>query len=424
MPGLAFRLLLPFAAVAGGLIPSAVTAQGRVETVLELGGRSLSLSPTEREALSRLARTINGRRPGLQDAALAAARRFTQGPDAIHLLAVYQLEIANQRNDNDLRAPALDVLIASDLTRADRIPAYLATRGQIAYERGDLDTARTLWARRLELEPNDPQAIANLAQVDNSQGNLGGAADMLERAIAARQAAGGPVPETLYRQWMSVAHDARLVGPGINAARTLVTAYPNARNWREALVVYRQLAAPAEDLEIDLFRLMRAVGALAKGPEYQRMAQLLMHGGMAAEAKAVLDEGLARRVIEPGESPTREIIAEVDRFIPRQRREFEALQATRSPSVEQARSMADTLLGLGHYAEAAALYRTTLERAAGPAAEMSTRLGMALLLAGRRPEAEAAFRQAAAASGPEQARYGALARFWLAWLAQPSGRGS
>jgi tetratricopeptide (TPR) repeat protein len=412
------RLLLTFIAAAGGMIPSPSAAQGQMESVLQLGGRRLSLAAAEMEALSNLRRTVSGRRGAIQDAALAAARRVARSPDALHLLAVYQLEIAQQRNDNDLRAPALDVLIASNLTQPDRLAGYLAVRGQIAFERRDFETAGSLWARRLAMQPNDPQAIANLAQVHHAQGNLSGAAEMLARAAAV----GGAVSENLYRQWMSVAQQGGLVEPGIAAARFLVATFSTARNWRDAMVVYRHLAAPTNSLEIDHLRLMRLVGVLARPAEYQRMAQLLMHAGMAAEAKAVLDEGLSRAIIRAAESPTREIIVEVERAVPRQRSQFEALQATQTPTAEQVRSMADSLLGLGRYAEAATRYRTALERAAGPAAELNTRLGIALVLAGRRADAEAAFRLAAGtASIGQAASYGNLAQFWLAWLAHRPG---
>ena len=106
--------------------------------------------------------------------------------------------------------------------------------------------------------------------------------------------------------------------------RALVAAYPTPANWRDALVAYRQLAAPQEAAEIDLLRLMRTAGALIRPAEYQRLAQLLLHAGFAAEGRAVLDEGIARGVVNRSEPPTPAISAEIDRAIARQpaRRRF------------------------------------------------------------------------------------------------------
>ena len=204
--------------------------------------------------------------------------------------------------------------------------------------------------------------------------------DLLDRAIAARAAPGQKGPETWYRQRLSIAQQGNLVTPGIAAARALVGAYPTQENWRIALVVYRQLGTFDEGFEVDLLRLMRQVGVFTQAAEYQRMAQLLKMSGEAAEAKAVLAEGIGRGLLDPGTSPTREIIAEVDRA-------------------------------------AAKLRSGGAARPAQPdKAGAQVRLGVSQLLAGRRGEAEAAFR--AAATDALAGRYADLAFFWLATLGQ------
>lgn len=385
---------------------------------MELEGQALALSPRETDALSALGVAVRGGIRGRQDAALATARNAVGSRDGRHVLALYQLELGGLRNDNSLRAPALDELIASELTRPAKLAGYLAARGSIAFQLRDFETASRHWTRLLEMSPNDPDVLANLAQVRQAQNDPQGAADLLARAIAARTAAGGPISEIWYRQRMSLANQAALLRPAIAAGRALVGAYPSPRNWREALVVYRQLAAPRDGLEIDLLRLMRFIGALSRGAEYQRMAQLLNRAAAAVEAKAVLDEGVARGLLIARESPTREIIAEVDRTIPRDRVRVEAMQRQR-PAANML-ALANALAGSGRHAEAIPLYRAALDGADADAAEVNVRLGMVLLLAGQRPQAEAAFRLAAEdeAALAQPGRYADLAQFWLAWLAQ------
>ncbi len=361
--------------------PVAAAAQEQVSTVMEIGGSKLAVSPQEIRALSALGNLARGAQSGRQDRALADARRIANSRDGRFALALYELEIGNRRGDDVMRAGALDVLIASPLTRPERLAGHLAVRGQIAYRVGDFDTAGKLWGQLAELTPNDPDALANLAQVRLAQKDAPGAMDLLTRAIAARAALGQPVAEGWYRQRLSIAQQGQLVAPGADAARALVGAYPTPENWRIALVVYRQLVAAEGAIEIDLFRLTRHVGALTQAAEYQRMAQLLNQAGEPREARAVLDEGAKRGLMDAAVSPTREIIAEVDRAIVK--------------------------LRPGAAARA--------EPPTGAAAQV--RLGVARLNAGQRGEAEAAFR--AAEDDPAGGRYADLGFFWLAWL----GRG-
>lgn len=356
-------------------------AQENVSTVMEIGGSKLAVSPQEMRALSALGNLARGGPSGRQDRALADARRIANSRDARFALALYELEIGNRRGDDVMRAGALDVLIASPLTRPERLAGHLAVRGQIAYRAGDFDTAGRLWGRLAELTPSDPDALANLAQVRLAQKDAPGAMDLMTRAIAARAALGQSVSEGWYRQRLSIAQQGNLVAPGIDAARALVSAYPTPENWRIALVVYRQLVAAEGAIEIDLFRLTRQVGALTQAAEYQRMAQLLNQGGEPREARAVLGEGVQRGLLDAAVSPTREIVAEIDRAMAKARPGTAA--------------------------------RPELLNAAGA----QVRLGVAQLTAGQRGEAEAAFR--AAAADPAGGRYADLGFFWLAWL----GRG-
>lgn len=361
-------------------LADAAHAQDKVSTVMEIGGSKLAVSPQEMRALSALGNLARGAPSGRQDRALADARRISNSRDARFALALYELEIGNRRGDDGMRAGALDVLIASPLTQPERLAGHLAVRGQIAYRAGDFDLAGKLWERLAELRPVAPDALANLAQVRLAQKDAPAAMDMLTRAIAARAALGQPVAESWYRQRLSIAQQCQLVEPGVDAARALVGAYPTPENWRIALVVYRQLIAAEGSLEIDLFRLTRHVGALTQATEYQLMAQLLNQAGEPREAKAVLGEGVQRGLLDAATSPTREIVAEVDRTIAKAR---------------------------------AGTARAEVPDAAGA----QVRLGIARLNAGQRGEAEAAFR--AAADDPAGGRYADLGFFWLAWL----GRG-
>jgi tetratricopeptide (TPR) repeat protein len=345
------------------------------QTTMELGGQTLAVGRLEMARLSDLGQTLSASR-AFQDRALAAARAVVNSPDARYVFALYQLEIGRRRRDDALRLEALNALIPNRATRPERLPDYLGQRGDIAFRARDYATAASDWGRLAELRPNDPQALMNLAQVRAAQNDAPGALDLIRRGIATRGDV--PAPETWHRQRLSIAYNGRLLDESAAAAQALLAAYPTAENWRLALVAYRQLAAPRDAAEIDMLRLMRAAGVLAQPAEYQRLAQLLLHAGLLAEARAVLDEGLSRHVLDRSVSPTPEIVAELERHVARPR-------------------------------------PPTRPIGAATGAALQVRRGAALVLAGDREAAAAAFR-ASTENATADAFYAELARFWLAWL--------
>lgn len=389
-----------------------VSAQVLTENRMELHGRVLALSPLEQEKLSDLGLSLRGT-ASAQDRALAAARDAAAGPDARYVLAVYQLEIGRRRRDDALRAPALDVLIASRDTPGDRIAGYLGLRGDIAFRAHDYETASAAWTRLAGLTPRNPQSLMNLAQVRQALNDPQGAADLVERAIGLLPPGAPPPPEGWYRQWISITYNARLGGKTAVAAQALVAAYPSPANWRFALSAWRQIEQPRDAAEIDLLRLMRTTGTFNQGDEYQRLAQLLNHAGRASEAKAVIEEGLSRNLISRDEALTAAILREIDRAVPREAERLAALQ--REGAAAPASEMADILFGQRRFPDAIAAYRRALAQGVVDSAAVNTRLGMTLAAAGRRGEAETVLR-GVAGEGP----YPDMAKFWLAWLARPA----
>jgi tetratricopeptide (TPR) repeat protein len=351
-------------------------AQQQTSTSMELGGERLSVSQEEMRRLSDLGNALTAT-PALQDRALDAARRVANSPDARHAFASYALEIAQRRHDNVLRAEALDILIASRRTRPERLPAYLAARGDIAYRAGDYAQASTHWTRVAELQPNDPQSLMNLAQVRQAVQDSPGAIALIRRAIALPRPGNAPVPETWLKQWLSIAYNGHQQAQTAAAGRALLAAYPSAANWRFALVAYRQLLATQAAAEIDMLRLMRAARAFTQQAEYQRLAQLLIRAGNPAEARATLDDGIARGIVARDVSPIPEIGREIDRAI-----------ASPPISVTFIQASAD------------------LQRAAGFA------------FAGRRADAEPLLRALADHGAQDWEKD--LAGFWLLWLARPA----
>lgn len=373
LPPLAPRLSRPLSVFLLAMIASPAPAQVRgMSTTMELDGGRLAVSGEEMRALSDLGLQLRSGVTATQDRALLRARRVANSRDARYALAHYELALGDQRGDDAMRGRALDVLIASDFTAKSKLPGYLAARGRIAWSERNLSQADALWSRWAALAPNDADARANLAQVKLAAGDARAAEALLGRAIQLRKAAGPKASEAWYRQRLGIAQQGRLASAGADAARALVGAYPTRANWRSALMAFHDLSASAGPAEVDLLRLMRHLGLLAQAAEYQRTAQLLQRDGAPEEAKAVLSEGLTRRLLDARTSPTREIAAEVDRALAR-------------PSA----------------------------RPASPASAAAARVRRAAnrLVAGDRARAEAELR--AVAEDPTAGPHADLAKFWL-----------
>lgn len=361
------------------LIPNASFAQlSGVTTTIELDGNRLAISPDEMKVLSDIGSLIESHQEGALNRALVKAHRIVDSRDGRYSLAIYELEIGRRRGDNAMRAQALDFLIASGQSPKSKLPGQLSARGQIAFQTGDFEKADTLWTRLAELTPTDPSVFANLAQVKLARKDAQSAYDLLTRAITMSEAVTPSASENWYRQRLSITQQGRLAQSGVAAALALVNAYPSPANWRAAMVVYRDLTAPSGASEIDLLRFMRYAGVFTQPTEYQRMAQLLKSDGAPTEAKGVLNEGVVRGLLDAGTSPTREIIAEIDRAIAKPR-------------------------------VGSSMPKEIVSDAGG-----HVRLAFARLQAGRTAEAEAEFR--AAADNPAGGPYRDLAFFWLTYL--------
>lgn len=353
------------------------------DSALTLEGRPLALNQSEMQAIQELSR-VRTMSPGFQDRALATAERVIRSSDGHYALALYQLDIARLRQDDALRQRALDVLIPHRSTPPAKLAGYLAMRGGTAFRVGNHLAASADWSRLLDMQPGDTQTMINLAQARQGLGDGRGAIDLIRRAIAARSGAAEPVPEAWYRQWLSIAVNGGQSADVFPAGHALLSAYPSADNWRSVLGLYRQALTQAsatdDPAEIDLLRLMRATGSFSRGAEFQRLAQLLLRASAAAEARAVMEEGIARGQLDGAASPVPEILRDISRA---------AAQPPRLGTVTAPDLQASAL-----------------------------RAAITFATSGRRAEARTALQVIAAEQGGGSRAYAELARFWLIWLAQ------
>jgi tetratricopeptide (TPR) repeat protein len=420
------KVALAALCLVGGGAALAVSAAAAQQPLAPAAARPLTLTGAERAALLALRAAAAGPDRIAQDAALAAARAAATGADARYAVAHYQAEIARARGDGRMLGEAVDALVASGLATADELPSLVANQAARAYAIGEYQRSERLLARAVELQPSNPALLADHAQLRSlastalirngrqaeGQAAMREAVAMLSRAIELQRASGQIVPESWYLRALALAFDSRQAPQGIALARSLVTYYPTPLNWRDALLSYRQLAAPDPALDLDVRRLLRAAGALSGERDYLELAQAL-RAANPSEAKAVLDEGVSRGMLDPAEAQVRSAITAATRPATTERTGLARArtQAMAAATGGAARGAGDAHFGNAQYAEAVELYGAALQKGGEDTNLVNTRLGAALALAGRRAEAEAAFRSV---TGPRAD----LAGFWLAWLAR------
>jgi hypothetical protein len=392
--------------------------------------RSLDLSREERAALTTLQGTLAGGNAAAQDSALAAARAAARGAPGRYAVAHYQFQIGRRRGDMAMQTQAVNALVESGLATAEEMPGLLSFQAGRALAAGNAEQTDRLLARLVQMQPNDPAVLVDYGQFTASQLMVArpaaaeriraNAVALFQRALAANEAAGRQSPEGWHLRALAIAYDGTrppvanmsFAPAAIALARALVAAYPTPANWRDALLVYRELSTdPA--LALDIARLMRASQGLAGERDYMELAETFAQANMIGEAKALIDEGVSRNMVETARIPPRLAPRIAARAVAADRAALPGLRARAQAGTVggPARAAADNYFAYGQYAEAAELYRLALQKGGEDANLVNSRLGAALALAGRKPEAEAALR---AVTGPRAE----LAGFWLAWLAR------
>jgi len=379
--------------------------------------RSFKLSKEERAALLPVQNAITAKDWATAQAALPAAVAAAQSPDARYAIGRFQLEIGLGTSNVALQRQGLDNLIASGQVPAADLPVIYRNQAVLANNAGEKAKAEAAFARVVELSPNDPEALINLAQIKNDLKKPREAVQLLSRAIEMKRASGQPVDESWYKYALKLAFDGRsdpaLRQTSVALSRQLVAAYPTKENWRDALLIFRDTSSLDPAAELDVLRFMRASGALAGERDWYDLIDGLYKAGNYGEAKAVLDDGTAKRMIDPKKAAFAELIRLTNARMSGDRASLagEQTRAMAAANGALALKIGDAFYGYGDHAKAIALYRAALTKGGVDANLVNTRLAMALLASGDRAGAEAAFRSLTGTRAD-------LGAFWLAWLAR------
>ena len=375
-----------------------------------IGERKIKVSPAFTKAYQELVAAIDANDTANTPAKIAAAHAAAQTGDEHFLASQAQLKFAvAQKNDAEI-ATAIETLIGSGSLSQDQLGNFYLNLAKTRYNLKQYPQAIAALEKTLQLEPNNQEATTLLAHARSAGGNPKDAVAALQKSIIQQSANGAKAPEELYKRAIQLAYRAKLPStPEIS--RQWVVAYPSPGNWRDAIGIYRNLNTVDDATTLDLLRLARAAKALNGEGDYDRYAYAALTKGYPGEAKAVLEEGIAAKAVDPNKSPFKEMIQQARAKSAGEAATLEsaAAKGLNAPTAKAAVAAGDLLYGYGDYAKAADLYRAALKKSGADAGLINLHLGMALARAGDKAGATAALSAVTGARAE-------VAKYWLSYL--------
>jgi len=358
------------------------------------------------KAIIELQEAVNKNDTASIPAKLAAAQAVAKTPDDKYAIGIMQLKAANAAKDQAGLAAGLEVMLASGSVQPNEQLGLYTALASTYTNLKQSERATAAYKKVVELDPNNVDAVAGLAEAQVAAGQAAAAVALFQQGIKL-QSASGKAPEAWYKRAVSVAYGAKLPVTG-QLAREWVAAYPNAGSWRDAIAIYRNLNQQDVEGTLDLLRLMRAAGALSASADYNLFAAAASDQGNFLEAQKVLDAGIAAKHVDPASPVFRDLVAGLKAKQKPTAADL-AVAAKTAANTKALIRIGDSYAALGDHAKAAEVFRTALTKPDVDAPVANLHLGMALAQSGDKAGATAALN---AVTGPRSE----IAKYWLLYL--------
>lgn len=329
-----------------------------------------------------------------------------------YVAAGLRFEVAVLRRDVQAQRIALtDMFKTSSVPRTDAprlrfVAAYLSyTVGNYADAVAQLDYAKTLGYDGIDAT----MLRADIAQRKNKPKE---ARPYIQEALARQKASGKPVPAAWYDRAISMAYQAGDWNEVSSLYRDRLETYPSTPEWRSALINYLAGFEADSQVQLDLYRLQAANGAMASERDYQAYAQLAEKTGNYAEAKAIIESGRAAGKLTATQAATAQLLKTVT---PKATKDIAAMpalvkKADAAKDGKAALDAADSYFSLGQYAQAVEQYRQALAKGGIDESRANARLGIALARSGDLAGGKTALAQVTSGN------WSNVAGFWSVWV--------
>jgi outer membrane protein assembly factor BamD (BamD/ComL family) len=312
----------------------------------------------------------------------------------------------------DKAAKAIQATIDSGIAAPEEVATLRKNLIQIHYSLKNYGAAVTAAQQYLAQNPGDTDMQVLVAQSQYLQGKCGEASASVKKLVDSAKAAGKPVKEEWLQIILSCAHKAQDKNSMRDALEQLVRIAPSNKDyWRDLINAFRATNT-TDAMNLESFRLMKQVGSLTTADDYMEMAQVAVLLGVPGEAQAVIQDGYAKKVLGQGNDAGRHerLKKTVDDAVVADKKETASLEkeAAAATTGEKDVAVAESYASYAQWDKAIASFQSGIKKGGlkNPAAAQ-LHLGQALLAAGKKAEADAAFK---AVKG--DAAYEKLAGYW------------
>jgi hypothetical protein len=306
------------------------------------------------------------------------------------------------------------MMIDSGRVPAADVGKYNYLAGQLAYNDKDYAASRDFINAAIAAgySENDPEVL--LAETYFAQGQAAQGVGVLDKAIAARVAAGQTVPDTWIKRGLAMAYQAKLAPQSAKYAGMLAQYYPSKDTWGDAIAIQRNMNDyDGQDL-LDLMRLASATGSLRSERDYVDYINSADARRLPGEVSRVVDAGIAAGMLKANDPFVTEVRGIAGPRMAADKADLPGLERDASAANATALTVTaagDAFLSYNDYAKADKYYTAALAKPGADTARILTRLGIAQLGEGKTAEAQATF---AKVEGARQA----IARLWGIYAAQ------
>ncbi len=274
------------------------------------------------------------------------------------------LTIGGQAKDLKMQTEGLDMMLASKSTPADLRMKYTYFRGAFAYDLKDYAGAENFMKQAVDLgyRENDVQYL--IANAQSLQKKYPEASASIKQAITDKTAKGQAVPSLWYAQAKSYSSRQKDRPGEIYWGKELMKVDQSPEAYHDALMPFLSYSDLSVPELLDMYRLVRETKSLLFSHEFKGYIEAADRKRSPAEVLAVIDEGIAKGVINMSDRSIAEDAADAKLNKTELAKNWDADEqyARKQTTGSQAMLFADRIFAFGEYARAAAMYQVALEK--------------------------------------------------------------
>ncbi len=322
--------------------------------------------------------------------------------------------IGQKANDFALALQGVEMVLGSGRIDAATQAQFSFVAGQLAYNVKDYAKARTYTEAAIKggYTQNDPELF--LAEAYFAEQQYAPGLKVLSDAIAAKKAAGQPVPEAWVKKGLANAYSNDLFAEAHQWALMYAREFPSQTSWGDAIAIAVNTGNYQPPEMLDLLRLGRKTNALRTRAMYLEYVEAADARKLPSEVVAVLDAGTAAKLVDGNVQMVKDVRAAAASRIAADKAELPALVRdanAASSKLVTVMAAGDALLSYGRAAEAEQFYAKAAAMPGANVPLVTTRMGIAQVEQSKFADAQATF---AKVTGPRQQ----IADLWSLYAAQ------